>query len=435
ETHDPGALRRVKDAEKDRGLQFGFISDPAGYMTVWARMYAPDGAAFEQRVHDLAHTLCPDDPRSADERRNDALAAVATGTTLRCECENPDCPATNNEQPTKDVTIHLITTPDTLNHAQHHSTEADAAGQGDGSDFSAECRPADAPQGDVAAECTPAEADDAPPAEEAKEPGAEGDTDDAQPSPAPTPSATPADANADPEPQDDSTAAPTPSATPADENTDPGQRDDSTAAPAPSATPAAAFVIGSGIANAAVVAAFLKRATIRPLKHPGNAPPEPHHRPSAALQDFVRCRDLTCRFPGCDTPAYRCDVDHTVPYPAGPTYASNLKCLCRKHHLLKTFWTGKKGWHERQLADGTLIWTAPSGQTYTTHPGSMLLFPTLCAPTAPAPVQPATETSPDRGLKMPKRRRTRAQDRAHRIQAERKLNDDLVAERNKPPPF
>jgi hypothetical protein len=36
---------------------------------------------------------------------------------------------------------------------------------------------------------------------------------------------------------------------------------------------------------------------------------------------------------------------------------------------------------------------------------------------------------------MPKRRRTRAQDRASRIQAERKLNDDLVAERNKPPPF
>ncbi|WP_416349455.1 DUF222 domain-containing protein, partial [Mycolicibacterium monacense] len=56
ETHDPGALRRGKDAENDRGLQFGFISDAAGFMTVWARMYAPDGAAFEQRVTDMAHT-------------------------------------------------------------------------------------------------------------------------------------------------------------------------------------------------------------------------------------------------------------------------------------------------------------------------------------------------------------------------------------------
>ena len=55
----------------------------------------------------------------------------------------------------------------------------------------------------------------------------------------------------------------------------------------------------------------------------------------------------------------------------GRRCASNLKCLCRKHHLLKTFW----GWLDRQLPDGTVIWTAPSGQTYTTHPGSRLLFP------------------------------------------------------------
>jgi len=34
---------------------------------------------------------------------------------------------------------------------------------------------------------------------------------------------------------------------------------------------------------------------------------------------------------------------------------------------------------------------------------------------------------------MPKRRRTRAENLARRIQAERKLNDEHVAERNKPP--
>jgi hypothetical protein len=64
-------------------------------------------------------------------------------------------------------------------------------------------------------------------------------------------------------------------------------------------------------------------------------------RPSAALADFIRCRDLTCRFPGCDKPADFCDLDHTVPYDAGgPTHASNLKLLCRKHHLLKPFGAG-----------------------------------------------------------------------------------------------
>jgi hypothetical protein len=36
---------------------------------------------------------------------------------------------------------------------------------------------------------------------------------------------------------------------------------------------------------------------------------------------------------------------------------------------------------------------------------------------------------------MPKRRHTRAQNTATAVAAERRLNDTLVAERNKPPPF
>jgi hypothetical protein len=98
-------------------------------------------------------------------------------------------------------------------------------------------------------------------------------------------------------------------------------------------------------------------AEIRKIIHPGNAGPEPRYVPSAALADFVRSRDLTCRFPGCDEPAWNCDLDHTIPYPVGPTQASNLKCLCRKNHLLKTFWSGKGGWRDRQLPDGAVIWT------------------------------------------------------------------------------
>jgi len=44
---------------------------------------------------------------------------------------------------------------------------------------------------------------------------------------------------------------------------------------------------------------------------------------------FIRCRDLTCRWPGCDQPAAVSDIDHTVPYPVGPTHASNNKLYCR----------------------------------------------------------------------------------------------------------
>ena len=104
----------------------------------------------------------------------------------------------------------------------------------------------------------------------------------------------------------------------------------------------------------------------------------------------------------------------------------------RYHHLLKTFC----GWLDQQLPDGTVIWTAPSGQTYTTYPGSRLLFPMLCKPTAPvhAPAN-AASVEPNRGLKMPRRKTTRAHDRAKRVDEQRKLNDEYVAERNKPPPF
>ena len=54
---------------------------------------------------------------------------------------------------------------------------------------------------------------------------------------------------------------------------------------------------------------------------------------------------------------------------------SNLKALCRKHHLLKTFWTGIGGWADKQLPDGTVVWTAPTGRTYKTLPGSRVFFP------------------------------------------------------------
>jgi Domain of unknown function (DUF222) len=107
----------------------------------------------------------------------------------------------------------------------------------------------------------------------------------------------------------------------------------------PSATssikPPVALMTGGGVVPAPLLAELIRGgATVRPVRHPGDAPPEPHYRPSTALAEFIRIRDMTCRFPGCDEPAEFCDVDHTVPYPFGPTHPSNLKCECRKHHRL-----------------------------------------------------------------------------------------------------
>ena len=184
------------------------------------------------------------------------------------------------------------------------------------------------------------------------------------------------------------------------------------------------------------------QAKIKPLKIP---PPEcePRYRPSTALAEFVRGRD----WPGCDVPAAKCQIDHTVPYPLGPTHPSNTKMYCPHHHLLKTFYVGAGGWSERQLPDGTLILTAPTGHVYTTTPGGVLFFPQLGAPTGELVIpEQSGPPSPNRGMRMPKRERTRAQDRAYRIALERQHNAAriarkqlLLAERlardDEPPPF
>ena len=87
------------------------------------------------------------------------------------------------------------------------------------------------------------------------------------------------------------------------------------------------------------------------------------YRPPAALDDFVRARDHTCRFPGCQHSAQRADLDHTIPWPKGPTTVGNLGALCRHHHRLKHHTT----WRLTQT-NGRFCWTSPTGRRYTTHP-------------------------------------------------------------------
>ncbi|WP_131828009.1 HNH endonuclease signature motif containing protein, partial [Mycolicibacterium fortuitum] len=163
------------------------------------------------------------------------------------------------------------------------------------------------------------------------------------------------------------------------------------------------YLPGHGILPAESVRDLAGRAKIKPVRlpgdtadagpcgeskprHSGDSPEaagqadnaEPGYRPSAALSEFIRWRDLTCRFPGCDAPAERCDIDHTTPWPAGPTHPSNTKLYCRAHHLIKTFCPG---WSDRQYPDGTVQVTTPTGHTYTTEPHGGALFDDLATPT------------------------------------------------------
>lgn len=203
----------------------------------------------------------------------------------------------------------------------------------------------------------------------------------------------------------------------------------------PTGTSGVGIVGRRGIVPAPLLAELIRTgATVRHLRLPGDAP-EPGYRPSTALDEFVRFRDMTCRFPNCDQPAEYCDIDHTVPWPLGPTHPSNLKCVCRKHHLLKTFWGGPDGWTDRQLPDGTVVWVSPTGKQYSTAPGSRLLFPAWNSTTATLIPAAPVERSHSRGIMMPVRKRSRAAERALRIRCERAGNDKHVAERNRPPPF
>ncbi len=84
------------------------------------------------------------------------------------------------------------------------------------------------------------------------------------------------------------------------------------------------------------------------------------YQPPQDLADHVITRDRTCRTPGCRTAAHRCDLDHRVPHPRGPTSAGNLDAACRSHHTVKTHTdtTVESDGH------GGLRFTLPSGRTY-----------------------------------------------------------------------
>ncbi len=95
------------------------------------------------------------------------------------------------------------------------------------------------------------------------------------------------------------------------------------------------------------------------------------YRPGAVMARHVATRDQTCRYPGCDHPARRCDLDHTTPHPAGPTSPENLGTLCRRHHLLKHDHTGNGAPRLHQLTPGHFIWTLPAGHHHATQPARL----------------------------------------------------------------
>ncbi|HUG50616.1 MAG TPA: DUF222 domain-containing protein, partial [Terrimesophilobacter sp.] len=106
---------------------------------------------------------------------------------------------------------------------------------------------------------------------------------------------------------------------------------------------------------------------VRVLTHPvtGMVLSVDNYRPSKKLKRFLRLRDGRCRFPTCNRPPRRTEIDHTFDWDyGGKTTPDNLECLCKGEHLLKHH----SAWKLRQLAPGMLEWTSPLGQIITDQP-------------------------------------------------------------------
>ncbi|SON60180.1 hypothetical protein MSIMFI_01674 [Mycobacterium simulans] len=290
---DPDAAReRQATAEADRHIGVNALGN--GMAEVYGTVPATAATAFDRRLSQLASQVCAGDPRTMDQRRADAVAALTEGRGLACGCGQPGCPnATATERNSRGVrvVINVVASEQTV-----YGTSA--------------------------------------------QPG---------------------------------------------------------------------YVEGYGVIDAEQVRDLVATAALHVIDPYTSPVAALRYQPSVALERAVRCRDLTCRFPGCGRPAMGCDLDHTIPFnhadPAagGLTVLVNLKCLCRQHHRLKTF----GGWRDEQCADGTVIWTSPSGRTYRTSPAGADLFgPVRRSPCAP-PIP---------------NRRSRSQQRASRIARARKHN-------------
>ena len=127
------------------------------------------------------------------------------------------------------------------------------------------------------------------------------------------------------------------------------------------------------------------RPGVRIRPHPfGTAGP---YRAPARLHRFMAVRAPRCEWPGCGARASRCDDDHDLPWPAGPTCACNVGPLCRRHHRIKQL-----GWHKERTEDG-VRWTTPTGRQVLA-PNQSLDVPSPRRRTGLARTSPLDELSP-----------------------------------------
>ena len=82
---DADAVRRRTKEQADREIFIG--QDQDGISHIEGSLFSVDAHALDQRLSALAATVCAHDPRTAAQRRADALGALAAGADrLGCRC-------------------------------------------------------------------------------------------------------------------------------------------------------------------------------------------------------------------------------------------------------------------------------------------------------------------------------------------------------------
>ncbi len=184
---------QVRVPRQERDNQFIEVSERGpGKAGIYGHLSAAEAAVFDARLNALAGTVCDNDPRTKDQRRVDALTALARyEAALACQCGSDNCPAAAETKAVSEIVIHVL-------------------------------------------------------AEQATVDG----TSDA-----------------------------------------PG------------------YLPGFGVMPAESVRDLVVAgASVEPLAMPGEEP-APGYRPTSTQKAFIRWRDLTCRFPGCDQPAQVCESE------------------------------------------------------------------------------------------------------------------------------
>ncbi|MGH3584602.1 MAG: DUF222 domain-containing protein, partial [Mycobacterium sp.] len=110
---DPLAVRRTQTEARSRSVDI-HVEDGSGLAILFGALFAPDATALDGRLDALADTVCPADPRTKDQRRADAMGALAHGADrLMCLCDVEDCPAAANP-PSTGMVIYIVAHQDTI---------------------------------------------------------------------------------------------------------------------------------------------------------------------------------------------------------------------------------------------------------------------------------------------------------------------------------